>query len=175
MEKKLWTICTVRDQKGAGHSNADLARDVAMWHTLLSSTADKGGNPRPNDRQDLNARVKMWATSTTRDSKDGANPSENVPTNSLLGRQAPRFLCSHPDLMSLINGAKSSGSTPPSPRLSLNPVFAAWLMGWPRIDATCYGSSATEWSRYRLRMRSALCGLLSALPPKKVEKYAEAA
>jgi hypothetical protein len=39
--------------------------------------------------------------------------------------------------------------------------FRQWLMGWP-LTSTGSICSATEWCRYKLRMRSALSGLLSA-------------
>ena len=52
-------------------------------------------------------------------------------------------------------GPISSKTTKSSP-LRLNPLFVRWLMGWPDSDF-----SATEWSRYRQRMRSSLFGLLS--------------
>ena len=41
----------------------------------------------------------------------------------------------------------------------LNPAFVSWLMGWPE-GQTGFGCSETELSRWRRRMRSALCGLL---------------
>jgi hypothetical protein len=43
----------------------------------------------------------------------------------------------------------------------LNPGFVCWLTGWPEIVPIGSGFSATAWSRYRQRMRSALCGLAS--------------
>ncbi|MEN6406998.1 MAG: hypothetical protein ABFC77_11065 [Thermoguttaceae bacterium] len=49
--------------------------------------------------------------------------------------------------------------------LQLNPVFVAWLMGWPLIVPVGLGSLETEWCRYKQRMRSYLCGLLSELQP----------
>ncbi|MDA9818215.1 hypothetical protein N9C35_04160 [Flavobacteriaceae bacterium] len=71
--------------------------------------------------------VKSWATPTTRDWKDGNAKSENVPTNSLLGRQAPR--------------AMSSGS---ESQITLNPQFTNWLMGWP-IGWTKFEPLEMEW------------------------------
>jgi hypothetical protein len=54
----------------------------------------------------------------------------------------------------------TEGKTTHLPRL--NPGFVCWLMGWPEIVPIGSGFSATAWCRYRQRMRSALCGLLSA-------------
>ena len=74
--------------------------------------------------------VKSWATPTTRDWKDGSAKSENVPTNSLLGRQAPR--------------AMSSGN---ESQITLNPQFTNWLMGWP-IGWTKFEPLEMEWFRW---------------------------
>ncbi len=64
-----------------------------------------------------------WATPTSRDGKDGAEPSLLTPTNSLLGRQAPR---------TMRDGLRSSLPVGwASSRLRLNPRFVTWLMGWP--------------------------------------------
>ena len=93
----------------------------------------------------LPAQAEKWATPTSRDHKDGADPSENVPTNSLLGRQAPR----------------ATGPAFPQdsglPR-RLNPAFVEWLMGWP-LGWTDFAPVATEWSRWLRRMRSELLRL----------------
>ena len=74
-----------------------------------------------------------WATPTGRDYKDGSNPSDKVPTNALLGRQAPR---------TPMPGNKSMHNT----SLRLNPKFVEWLMGWPEgwVGLTNSESSATE-------------------------------
>ena len=74
-----------------------------------------------------------WATPTGRDYKDGSNPSDKVPTNALLGRQAPR---------TPMPGNKSMNNT----SLRLNPKFVEWLMGWPEgwVGLTNSESSATE-------------------------------
>lgn len=95
----------------------------------------------------------MWSTPTTRDHKDGTNPSAATETNALLGREAPpwgfpphslpgpdggggscRMMAERFD--SLVMEMRSRGVRflsydPNSPRLSLNPIFVAWLMGWP--------------------------------------------
>lgn len=69
----------------------------------------------------LATQSKRWATPIARDWKDGTNPSSEVPTNSLLGRQAPR---------TNVLGEKSSKNSPSSLR-QLNPIFVEWLMGFP--------------------------------------------
>ena len=122
----------------------------------------------------LPGQAENWATPTSRDWKDGSNPSDNVPTNALLGRQAPR---------TPMPGQKSSENDPTSPRRwaspqsrdyrsvtgnesaqrehatqilnvqvdetgrkRLNPKFVEWLMGWPEgwIELHSFVSSETE-------------------------------
>lgn len=75
---------------------------------------------------DLQAAAQKWATPTARDHKDGADPSEVVPTNGLLGRQAPR-----------VTGQMS----PSTSGLRLNPRFVEWLMGFPDEWTVCEHSA----------------------------------
>ena len=56
-------------------------------------------------------------------------------------------------------GRPSSKGAPALTR-QLSPVFGEWLMGWPR-GWTGFRCSATELSRWRRRMRSQLCWLVS--------------
>lgn len=124
------------------------AQAVKMWNTPLSLTQGETGNIA-GQPSGLGVQVRQWGTPTSRDWKDG-DPSPEAPTNGLLGRQAPR---------SLISGEPSSTSNLSShqrlARRQLNPTFVEWLMGWP-LGWTVCDSQATEWSRYKLRMRSLL-------------------
>jgi hypothetical protein len=109
---------------------ADAAARAAQGHTI-----------------NLQDQARTWATPTTRDHKDGANPSELVPTNSLLGRQAPRTL--------LPGGSSSTAGR------KLNPRFVEWLMGWPLGWTDC-GSPATASFQTWRRSRFAPC--ITSLP-----------
>ena len=77
-----------------------------------------------------------WATPTARDYKDGTDPSDKVPTNCLLGRQAPR-----------VTGHLSQEDSGPQ---RLNPNFVEWMMlgshliGWTRIETASTDSAALE-------------------------------
>lgn len=69
----------------------------------------KGNHDRkglsPASRDGLATAAGMWGTPTARDWKDGACADANVPTNGLLGRQAPRWAAAFlPDLMTSANG-----------------------------------------------------------------------
>ena len=141
-----------------GQGGLDLQTEVALWNTLTTEDAkgrgytyDKGDKDKPR----MSLVGQAWATPTSRDHKDGANPSEKVPTNSLLGRHAPR---------TMQNGKASLNDGPtlrqpwPTPNavtnhnrgslqeyggkgnafrgtemgsLRLNPSFVEWLMGFP--------------------------------------------
>jgi hypothetical protein len=94
---------------------------VQNWQTPTSAaeTPNLGSNIKRGPKP-LLAQAQR-ATPTARDHKDGANPSENVPTNGLLGRQAPR---------TQMPGDESSPSAPTS-RRRLNPTFVEGLMNWP--------------------------------------------
>jgi len=113
---------------------------TSMWPTPTASLTNDGETPESFERRrrrrlqetgingngagtPLTIASQMWATPTARDWKDGGAPSMKVPTNSLLGRQAPR---------SMSSGDASSPSDQTSrPRLRLNPEFVEWLMGLP--------------------------------------------
>jgi hypothetical protein len=69
------------------------------------------------------------------------------------------FPYSHPDPTTSTDGAASLESTPAS--LRLNPRFVCWLMGWPLIGLGGSNCWETELSHFKLRMHSALSGLLS--------------
>ena len=156
-----------------------LAEMGAAWPT--PQTSDSTGvvneaaarlshTPENSERAQLYRKVAViWATPTSRDYKDASALTDKVPTNSLLGRQAPR---------SGIGGPGSSPGGPNSPRqwvtpsgaderghatrsdgselmpgqarrvsregaARLNPAFVEWLMGLP-IGWTAFAPSATR-------------------------------
>ena len=82
--------------------------EVAQNWATPTATERSGINPNTGQGAGLNLGAKNWGTPQARDHKDGSNPSEAVPTNSLLGRQAPRMP---------LGGSESSesGQTSPQP------------------------------------------------------------
>ena len=101
-------------------------QEVAHPNAALTET----GRRKTKDGKDshslnLQDQTDNWATPTSRGHKDGSNPSEAVPTNYLLGHQAPR---------TQTDGQTSSESDQTSPlplTKRLNPGFVEWLMGVP--------------------------------------------
>lgn len=117
----------------------------------LEHQARHWSTPSAHDgrRPGSDATSTQGATPTSRDWKDGAEPSENVATNSLLGRQAPRI--TRDGLLSLLPADWIS-----SP-LRLNPRFVEWLMGWG-IDWTVCDSAETASSPTPPRSLGEPCG-----------------
>lgn len=120
-----------------------------LWST---PSASEGFGRRKSDRDKSRndgietqaKRMSAWSTPTTRDHKDGASPSPAAPTNSLLGRQAPRMMQPGPP----------SSRTSPTSRLQLNPRFVEWLMGWS-LGWTDFAFSETASSHSKPPLRSA--------------------
>jgi hypothetical protein len=72
-----------------------------------------------------------------------------------------------------VRTAQKEAGSPYLARVSgvLNPAFVEWLMGWP-TGWTASACSATELSRFKQRMRSALSQLTShAAPPAQLSLF----
>jgi hypothetical protein len=144
---KLWRTPLSLNQGETGNiaGQNQLGVQVRGWSTPRASDTEKGG-PQQHfgaGGTPLPAQAVGWATPTSRDHKDGADPSPAVPTNSLLGRQAPRMMS---------RGNASSNSSP-TLRRQLNPTFVEWLMGWP-LGWTDFGYWGTAWSLNKPLTRS---------------------
>ena len=92
--------------------------DKATWATPRVSTNGGIGHGTPERMaqarlEDQACGTATWPTPTTRDGKDGSY-CPNVPTNSLLGREA-----------------WSGDGAPTKKKGALNPEFVCWLMGFP--------------------------------------------
>jgi hypothetical protein len=114
----------------------------------------------------LDQEARFWGTPTSRDWKDGASADADVETNGLLGRQVVReFQSSRPALEQPNSGAKCWCGDPncalPSHKRRLNPLFVAWLMGWPLywMAAVPTLSGAAETELYLCRQRALLRSL----------------
>lgn len=93
-----WPTATVKgdhNKKGLSPTSGDgLATAAGMWATPTVAMAQGGNLTRSGARSNellLKGQAKFWGTPTARDWKDGACANADVPTNGLLGRQAPRW------------------------------------------------------------------------------------
>ena len=85
--------------------------------------------------------------------------------------QLANFVAYSPLAQATRDGETSSTNSPKSPR-HLNPLFGAWLMGWPStwVIAEPHASSASETESYRCLLRSHLSYLLDE--PASLDKEA---
>jgi len=134
LQASAWPTPTTRDWKDTGDlsnvpENALLGRVAANWSTPRSTDGEKGG---PNQQF-------------------GAG---GAPLPAQTAHVSASLAYSHRDPETSTHGGKSSPE-----RRTLNPLFVAWLMGWPQPASTGCGFSETEWSRFKQRMRSELLRL----------------
>jgi len=169
-----WPTPAARDYKGengtehltagTGRKHLDqLPNFVAhLWQTPQTDSFRSRSADR-KDEQGLDQQARFWPTPTAEpygSSQNGINgiggaherPSANTPS---LDRLSRSFL---PAQVPPKAGDASSPTGPSSHRHGkpkLNPEFVRWLMGFPHAWTNC-GPSATQWSRWRQRMRSSL-------------------
>jgi DNA (cytosine-5)-methyltransferase 1 len=136
-----------------------------MWQTPHGmGNRDAAGKIGSGPGGEFAKQVNHWATPTARDWKSEESRPENGHTDNLSGQV---YRLSRPDRETQQLGEKSSTSGPtslqPSQRKKLNPLFTAWLMGWPiwwcSKEPTPYGNAAT--ASYLSRQRWLLRRLLS--------------
>lgn len=156
-----------RQQQGANPGLKTLAK---QWQT--PNTQKGGGKTRGQDRKDepllpaqaeatAQALTTIWPTARASDYRSGSVSETTSSKNSRpLCEAVVNSPCSRLDLTTSTPGSPSSTKRRTcGPQL--NPVFVSWLMGWPPIAPSGSSSLEMAWSRWRRRMRSALCGLLS--------------
>lgn len=155
-------------KKAQGHGMKILPDQAALWTTPRASDGEKGG---PNQSfgaggVPLPSMAALWKTPRAVEGEKGGGQWQKAgdsPAVETLTGQA----FSHP-----VQTVSTNGETPSPPPRSLNPLFVEWLMGWPpgwtllaaAPELTGYACSATAFSLYKRRMRSALFAL--GLPPE---------
>lgn len=162
-----------------GHMGPNLRQQSAQWPTPSASVANDRESPESWHARAATLKAKhmngngaglpltvaaaQWPTPAARDSK-GAN-SEQHCTLTGGGRkhmdQLANFVAYSPLAQQIADGPKSSPLTPASRRL-LNPLFGAWLMGWPStwVIADPHACDASAMASYRSRLQLQLSCLL---------------
>jgi hypothetical protein len=173
MAAKLWpTPEGIRDAKSSGtralleRRQAESARgqplvEVAChWPSPQARDADnrgadpaRVGDPARHGGYNLDDWAAAWPTqrACSGERSSGLNRTEMV-----RAWTTPPW--SHPDHQTGNDGPKSLREAMASRRLSLNPSFVEWLMGWPLGWTDC-GSPVTGFSRWLQRQRTALSEL----------------
>lgn len=136
-------------------------------NTVITGNTARSGTRKVQinlNNQAREAARKLWGTPADYSKGGGRSRSGKRIGELLLPGQAKMWRlpeevapCSLPGPTTSTVG-EASAKRPRGAGPHLNPVFVGWLMGWPEPNG--FGFSATEWSRYRQRMRSALFGLL---------------
>ena len=117
------------------------------WQTPTNADSLGGHLSRSGDRSDellLKGQACYWATPNTQDIS-GFHPLQSN------GRTEQ----DHGANLKPANWATGPQTEPTAAngRVSLNPLFVEWLMGWPRGWTDC-GSRVTGWSRWLQQSRS---------------------
>ena len=139
-QKQNWPTVRTSSANGASSKEVEAGNPKQRLEVMIANwptpRAQEPGSTSENYGKGLKNTAENWATPQARDWKDTANA--NVPTNSILGRQAPR---------TMKDGVEF--------QMTLNPRFTEWLMGWP-IGWTEFELAETEWFHWLQRMRGEL-------------------
>ncbi len=165
-QKQRWSM--------RANSSSELSIDVALWPTpnvpnggrtlAAEYVASKGMTPDGKRQVGLEMAVRHWPTPAARDGK-GVNSEEHA-TMTGGGRkhmdQLANFVAFSRPAQTILAGLPSSKVVPNSPR-HLNPLFGAWLMGWPStwVIAEPNALSALETASWRSALQSHLSFLLN--------------
>ncbi len=144
----------VRSDTGAPNSN--LPTNVALWSSPSVADVEGGRTSRSGDRKDeplLNTQAKLAPSFLPALAIERLGPPSWRDRLSVLRLYRTLMSPRAPSWRRLRAWARRAT------RPKLNAAFVAWLMGWP-AGWTSSACSATEWSLFKARMRSAL----SALP-----------
>lgn len=139
----------------------DLMSQSMRWATPRATDGEKGGPNCRGGRGDpiLAGLVCQWPTPAARDGK-GTNSEEHALVTG-GGRkhmdQLANFVAYSPLAQPIRDGLQSSSTTQNS-RRHLNPLFGAWLMGWPStwVIAEPHVSNALATASWRSALRSHL-------------------
>ena len=165
---RLWPTATTKDAQSSGSRKngftlTDRTVREQFWQTPTNADTLGGHLSRSGDRSDellLKGQVRHWATPMAEDagwrgSTAGyglRDESRNWATPVARDYRAPHA-SDFNDPLPLQAIGHPTEATAASGRVSLNPLFVEWLMGWPRGWTDC-GSRVTGWSRWLRQSRS---------------------
>lgn len=161
-QAEQWSTPQTRDEKGEGwepqtHNHRPLNEQARHWTSPKTCSGGPNSNRENRPRTggpDLQEQAASWATPAAGDDRRGSTPrTEKMKGNGarILNHEAAEFMPQ--------DQAQTGSQSSPSGRIlrqRLNPMFVAWLMGWPilwtRPEPHSYGSQVAELFRYRLRL-----------------------
>jgi hypothetical protein len=137
----MWPSATANDWRGSG------------------PTLERADGKMRGDRLDY-AAEQLWPSPTSLSFGESHQPGNSRSYNATMG-----LASSLPAPATSTDGVESLPM-----RRTLNPLFVAWLMGWPPPGSIGCGFSETAWCLWWQRMRSALSQLASppAAPPAQL-------
>lgn len=165
------------DRPGSREGAVSLVWKAELWATPSGAVVNDGETAETffARREELKAKgingngagvpltvmADAWPTPNQRDHKGSDLDSRNG------GASLPHFVetgerthCSRPAPVTATSGERSSPPAPPSPRPRLNPIFVAWLMGWPLTALGISDCSGTALSPCKRPTPSCGCGWL---------------
>lgn len=154
-----------------GAGGVPLPAQTVGWATPRVSMIKANGNPERFGGRlgqgNIEDQVVRWPTPSVADVTGGrTSRSGDRKDELLLNTMASALASSLPAPETETHGLPSSPE-----RRTLNPRFVEWLMGWP-AGWTSFECSATELSRFKADMRSALSQLTShAAPPAQLSLF----
>lgn len=181
-QASAWPTPGANDWKGSGptleRSDGKMRGDrldyatEQLWSTPRASDGEKGG---PNQSfgaggVPLPAQAHQWMTPRSHEvgNYQYSRGDKTKPVETLTGQAISSRLA---------QVTVKTGKPHSKERRSLNPLFVEWLMGWPPgwtlLAWTDFACSATELSRFKQRMRSALSQLASPAeaPPAQLALF----
>lgn len=138
-----------------------LESQVRYWPSPKAPDGTKGGPNQAGSKGDLmlpSAAV-QWPTPACRDYHSPNAESYEARGGGMKGEQLNNYVAHHfsPLVQPTRDGVESLPETPTS-RQHLNPLFGAWLMGWPStwVIAEPHASSALETELWRSKLQQQL-------------------
>lgn len=152
--ENIWPTATAMDSRSSGAASYSTDSGRHSGTTLTDAVRQFAAN--------------LWPTASARDWKSGEASQDTLDRNSRpLNETATDWARSHLAALTSKDGPECLRYDPTSHRLSLNPAFVEWLMGWSDGHTMPYASTGsapaeTESSQPKPRMHGAGSGPISS-------------